>query len=313
MSTPEQLEIGIVGLGQMGGNMARGLLEKGFTVTGSDISEDARAQFEEYGGTPVETPAEASENADIIVTSLPKSQIVESVYLGEDGILSTAKEGTVALEMSTINPETSEKVAAEAKEQGVEFLASPVSGGPEDCHAGTLTIMVGGDEDVFHRNGVQTVLDAMSQKLYHVGDVGAGPTVKLINNVMSHSNMLIAMEAVALGRDRGVEGDVMLDVIGNAGGGSNQFKKRMPRVLNRNFDPGFTVDLTTKDLGIALDMADSSDYPMYVVNLVRNLYQTASARGLGSEDFSSVVKLYEEHTNSIVDAPYEVDESFGGY
>lgn len=305
--------IGVVGLGRMGGNMAQNLLEHDHEVVGSDLSDEAVAAFEDAGGEGLETPAAVASAADVVITSLPNPPIVSGVYTGEDGILEGDVADTVAVEMSTIDPETTLEVDEAAADAGLDLLGAPVSGGPEDCARGTLTIMAGGPAAVFEQDDVQTVFDVLGAKVYHTGAVDSGHTLKLLNNTMSMGNLLLSMEAVSLGAERGVDGEVLMEVLSNAGGASNQFVKRIPRVLNRNFEAGFTVDFGKKDVGLALDTAEQMERPMFMGSLVHNLFTEASAHGWGQEDVGAVVKLYEEMQDEIVDTDREVDETFEGY
>lgn len=305
--------VGIVGLGRMGGNMAANLVESGFEVRGFDVREDALGDFEDVGGIACESVAAVAVASSTVLTSLPDPAAVEDVYLGVDGLLASAATGTVALETSTVDPGTTLAIADAADEHGVDVLGAPVSGGPGDSRDGTLTVMVGGSEAVFDRPQVQTVLDALGETVYHTGEVDAGHTVKLVNNVLSMGNLLLAMEAVSLGSARGVDGEVLLEVLGSAGGASNQLEKRLPRVLNRNFEPGFTVEFARKDLGLARDAAEDVDRPLLVGSLVHSLFTEASAEGLGEEDACAVVKLFERYGDAVVEAESRVDETFEGY
>ena len=297
----------------MGGNMARRLLEDGFDVVGTDVSDDALADFEEAGGTPLPSPAAVAEAATVALTSLPDPATVEAVYDGADGLLAGATGDLTVLETSSIDPETMAAVAAAAREDGVDVLGAPVSGGPQASREGTLTVIVGGERRVRERESVDAVLEALGSKVYHAGDVESAHTVKLLNNVVSMGNLALAMEAMALGAARGVDGEVVLEVLGNAGGASNQLRKRGPRVLNRNFEPGFTVDLAAKDLGLAMETAMATDQPMALAGLVYSRYLEASARGYGDEDAAAVVKLAEAAVDGRVESETEVDESFDGY
>ena len=148
---------------------------------------------------------------------------------------------------------------------------------------------VGGDRSAFDREDVRAVLEALGRNVYHVGEVDAGHTLKLMNNVMSMGNLLLAMETASFGAERGVDGEVMFDVLSNAGGASNQFRKRVPRALNRNFEPGFPVDLGRKDLGLAIETATRMELPMQAASVVHRLFVAASARGYGDEDAAAVV------------------------
>lgn len=300
--------VAIVGLGLMGGNMAARLLDHEFTVVGYDVDDDAVAAAESMGVEVAESPAGAAARADVVVTSLPNPDVVEGAYLGEDGI---ARSDCIAIEMSTIDPDTTQRIASEAPD--LRLLDAPVSGGPESTEEGTLTIICGGPDDVFEREEVGAVFDALGDKVYHTGALGTGHTVKLLNNMLSMGNLMLAMETVALGAEAGVDGEAMLEVLTNAGGSSNQLEKRFPRVLNRNFEPGFSVDYAKKDTGLAVETAGNRDVPMAIGSLVHQLYVRASAEGLGGEDASSVVKLFEQSTGTDVEANREVDESYGGY
>ena len=305
--------VGVVGLGRMGGNMARRLLEAGVDVIGTDLDETAVAALESAGGESRPSPAAVAGESDVVVSSLPDPPTVEAVYTAEDGLLSGADEETVILETSTIDPDTIESLAATAGSRNVDVLGAPVSGGPEDSRRGTLTIIVGGDRSTFEREDVTAVLEALGGNVYYAGGVDAGHTLKLMNNVMSMGNLLLAMEAVSLGAERGVDGEVMFEVLSNAGGASNQFEKRVPRALNRNFEPGFPVDLGRKDLGLAIETATGMDLPMQAASAVHRLFVAASARGYGDEDAAAVVKLFEECTDAIVEADGRIDETFQGY
>jgi 3-hydroxyisobutyrate dehydrogenase-like beta-hydroxyacid dehydrogenase len=302
--------IGVVGLGRMGRSMAGRLVEDGFDVAGYDLDEGARRAAAD-AGVDVRTDAAAvATDADVVLTSLPSDDAVRAAYAASDGVLAAAP--AVALETSTINPEVTVDLAARAADAGVTFLDAPVSGGPEAAADGTLTAMVGGRRDDYEREAVQAVLGALADSRFHVGDVGTGHTTKLVNNVMSMGTLLLAMEAVSLGMRRGVDGETLLDVLSRAGGSSNQFRKRLPRVLNREFEPGFSVALARKDLGLALDAARASDHAMPTTGLVYQLYTRAVQHGLSEEDAAAVAKLFEAE-----DAPIEseeaVDREFEGY
>lgn len=303
------LTAGVVGLGRMGGNMARRLVDEGIDVVGTDARPEAVADLEAAGGRGRSSPAAVARAVDVVVSSLPDPPTVEAVYTADDGLLAGADAETVVLETSTIDPDTTASLA----DRGVDVLAAPVSGGPEDCRDGTLTVIVGGERSVFEREDVAAVCSALGRTVHYAGGIEAGHTLKLLNNVMSMGNLLLAMEALSLGAARGVDGEVMLSVLGDAGGSSNQFRKRAPRVLNRHFDPGFTVDFGEKDLGLALDTADETTHPMPVTSLVHSLFVEASAKGYGTEDAAAVVKLFEETADARVEADGHVDEAFEGY
>lgn len=303
--------VGVVGLGRMGGSVAARLVDEGFEVHGYDVARAAREAAVADGVVLADGVAAVAGAVDVVVTSLPTPGVVRDVYLGDDGILAAGDGTLAAIEMSTIDPDTTVAVATAATDAGVPFVDAPVSGGPEDAAAGTLTAMVGGDERVVESPPVAPVLDALTTAAFHVGDAGAGHTAKLLNNVMSMGNLLLAMEAVSLGVERGLDGERLLEALSNAGGSSNQFEKRLPRVLNRNFEPGFSVALARKDLGLALAAADGSAHSMPVTALIHQLYTRATEEGYGEEDAGAVAKLFEYGARIEADEP--VDESFEGY
>lgn len=306
-------DIGVIGLGLMGSSIATRLHESAFDVTGYDVSPDALESIAEEDVEIAESAADVAASVDVVITSLPTPDIVEDAYLGEDGIVKGAAEndGLIAIEMSTIDPDTTRAIDDAAED--LDLLDAPVSGGPENCEDGTLMIIAGGDESTYESDTVQSILGCLGAKVFYAGDVGSGHTVKLLNNVMSMGNLLLSMEIVSLGVAAGVDGDVLHEILPNTGGASNQFRKRFPRVLNRNFEPGFTVNYAKKDIGLAMDTAEAREVPMVLSQLVHQMYTRATAEGLGSEDCSSVVKLFEESTGVPVEAEGEVDETFEGY
>jgi 3-hydroxyisobutyrate dehydrogenase-like beta-hydroxyacid dehydrogenase len=301
---PENHDCGIVGLGTMGSAIASHLIDDGWTVIGYDQDRDALTSAVSRGVTAAETPAAVASRVDIVLTSLPTPEAIETVYTGTDGIASGADEGLVALEMSTNDPDTTRSIAADA--DGVTLLDAPVSGGPERAEDGTLTLMVGGDRATFDSDRVQTVLDSLAEDIYYLGSLGAGHTTKLLNNQIGACVRAISLEAAAVAAVQDLDMETFMRVIRHSSGSSYQFRKRVPRAANRDFDPGFTNEMTRKDVRLALDMADSTDAPTFITSTVYELYKRAVAEGLGSEDSAAVIKLYEESTG----VPFESDEQF---
>lgn len=304
--------VGVIGLGRMGGNMAESLLEDDFSVIGFDIAEAAVSDFESAGGDLKASPSEVATDADVVITSLPDPATVRAAYFSDDGLLAGETAGTVGLETSTIDPGTTREIAEEATSRGMTVIDTPVSGGPEMAGEGSLTVIVGGEESDLN-DAAKEVVSALAGTEYYVGQLGGGHTVKLVNNVMSMSNLLIALEAMGLAIGEGLDGEVVYEIIKNSGGSSNQFEKRIPRVLNRNFDAGFTVGFSRKDLGLALDAAGTIDYPMVATGTVHQLYTEAVAAGYEGEDCCAAGKLFEAHLDGLIEATDTVDESYGGY
>jgi 3-hydroxyisobutyrate dehydrogenase-like beta-hydroxyacid dehydrogenase len=285
--------VGVVGLGKMGGNMARHLVDTGFEVHGHDVDPAAREAFEAHGGTVAGSARDVARACDVTITSLPNSEIVEAVYTGEDGLVAPDVE-TIFLEMSTIAPPTTERVAEAVEGTPSDLLDAPITGGPENSRDGTLTGLVGGAESVFESTPAQDVLGALCAEVHYAGSSGAGHAIKLLNNTMSMGNLLLAMETVVLGARYGIESERLWEILGNASATSVAFESRMPRVLERDFEAGFTVDFARKDIGLAVEMADAEDYSMLLGGMVHRLYTQASDEGFGDEDVGAVVKLFEQ-------------------
>lgn len=292
--------------------MSERLLESGFDIVGYDVRDEAVERLRDAGGEGAASAAEVAEAAAFVVTSLPTPEVVEDVFCGDDGILAADRRGLTVLETSTSTPDTTRALADVGREEGVQVVDAPVSGGTSGARSGTLTLMVGADETDLDAVAVD-VLNALGTNVYYLGEVGAGHTTKLVNNVLTTGNRVLAMEAMTLGVAHGVDAEQLFEVISNASGSSNQFEKRVPRVLNRNFEPTFTVDLSKKDARLALRTADELDYPMTLTSLVHEYYKEASAKGHGEEDACAVVKVFEENADVLVEATTDVDEAFEGY
>src|SRR4051812_17450065 len=283
--------LGFLGLGMMGGQMARRLVASGYDVIGYDI-EPARAKAAGEAGVLVAaSPAAVARTADVVLSSLTDPAAVRRAYLGEDGVLSAVRPGATLIDLSTIDPDTWREVAAAAKARGADCLDAPISGGPADAGSGGLVFMVGGDAEVLAR--VRPVLDALAKELHHVGPLGSGYIVKLVNNVMSMGNMVVAAEAMVLGVRAGMDPERLFEILKNSGGRSHHFLKRMPNVLAGDFTPNFSIALSRKDVGLALTMAASLGMPMHATSAVRQVYETAMADGMGNLDMAAVTKLYE--------------------
>jgi 3-hydroxyisobutyrate dehydrogenase-like beta-hydroxyacid dehydrogenase len=278
----------------MGGQMARRLVASGYAVTGYDIAAERMRQASDAGVTPADSPARVAGGADVVLSSLTDPGAVRRAYLGADGAVAAARTGATLIDLSTIDPDTWREVAAAARPRGVDCLDAPISGGPADAGSGGLVFMVGGDAAVLER--CRPVLQALARELHHVGPLGSGYIVKLVNNVMSMGNMVVAAEAMVLGVRAGMDPERLFEILKNSGGRSHHFLKRMPNVLAGDFTPNFSIALSRKDVGLALTLAASLGMPMHATSAVRQVYETAMANGLGNLDMAAVTKLYEEWT-----------------
>jgi 3-hydroxyisobutyrate dehydrogenase-like beta-hydroxyacid dehydrogenase len=296
----------------MGIRMSKQLLDADFDVVGHDIRDAAVERLERAGGRGVPSPAAVATSADVVVTSLPTPDVVADVFTDEDGLFAGGNEGLTMLETSTSVPETTRTLAEVASEEGMQVVDAPVSGGTEGARDGTLALMVGATESALDPIAID-VLSTIGEQTYYLGDVGTGHATKLANNVLFSGHLVLAMEAMALGAAHGVDAEMLFEVISNSSGTSGQFEKRVPRVLNRNFEPGFTVDLTKKDVRLASRTADEIDHPMALTSLVHELYKEASASGHGEADAGAIAKIIEAHADVSLESAIEMDETFEGY
>jgi 3-hydroxyisobutyrate dehydrogenase len=285
-------KIGFVGMGTMGGPMARRLASSGFAVRGFDVSAERAKQAAAAGVTLTKGPAEAARDADVVMSSLPDPAAVRRAYLGPDGVLSTIRPNATLIDLSTIDPETWREVAAAAKAKGVDCLDAPVSGGPLEAGNGKLVFLVGGDAAVLER--VRPILLTLGTELHHIGPLGSGLVVKIVNNMMSIANVAVAAEAMVLGVKAGVDPKRLFEILSTSGGRSHHFLKRFPNVLAGDFTPNFGIGLSRKDIALALTMAGKLELPVPLASAVRQVYEAAHAEGFGGLDMAGVTRLYEE-------------------
>lgn len=288
--------IGFVGLGNMGGPMARNLIAAGHDVKVFDLVADLISAVD--GGVAQDSAAACARDVDVFISMLPAGRHVAGLYLGEDGIIAHAAAGTVLVDCSTIDPQTSRQVAAAAGERGIAMLDAPVSGGTGGAEAGTLTFMVGGDAAAVER--VRPVLDVMAKNVFHAGASGAGQLAKVCNNMLLAVHMAGTAEALALGVKHGLDPTVLSEIMKQSSGGNwslnvyNPYPGVMDGVpASRGYQGGFLVDLMSKDLGLAMDAAQASGSPVPLGSLAQNLYRLHREQNdCGGLDFSSIQWLY---------------------
>jgi 2-hydroxymethylglutarate dehydrogenase len=283
--------VGFIGLGNMGNPMALNVLKAGFPMMVFDIDDTTMKNLVDAGAKGASSAREVARNADIVLTSLPGSPEVEAAYLGEGGLIDSAKAAAVLIDLSSVLPSTPRKLEARAREKGLHFLEAPVSGGVTGARAATLAIMVGGDAAVLER--VRPVLKCIGPNISHVGPAGAGNTLKAINNMMSNVNALAMMEGLTLGLKAGLDLKTMADVIQKSSGNSNALARVERALLPRNFEPGFKVALMNKDLETFNTIAKELHVPVSFSNIAQRYQQTALAAGLGEKDTSVVFTLIE--------------------
>jgi 3-hydroxyisobutyrate dehydrogenase len=290
------MNIGFIGLGNMGLPMAINLLKAGHHVTGFDLVQSQSEAFAAAGGTLSTNANAAANKADILITMLPASRHVESVYLGESGLLANANPKTLLIDCSTISPKVAKAVASAAKAKGFAMVDAPVSGGTAGAQAATLTFMVGGESSVVEC--IRPVLEKMGKNIFHAGASGAGQTVKVCNNMLLGIQMLGTSEALRLGIANGMDPKVLSDIMSKSSGRNwtLELYNPCPGVMenvpsSKGYAGGFGVDLMLKDLGLATENAQDLDASIPLGQLAQELYEAHSKAGNGQLDFSSVFNL----------------------
>lgn len=295
------MNIGFIGLGVMGKPMAGHLLDAGHEVVVFNRSRGKVDQLVEAGAVGATNPAQIGEKADVVVTVLPDSPDVETVLFGADGVLTTLRPGTVVIDCSTIAPEAARHIGARLAERDVAFVDAPVSGGEAGAVAGTLAVMMGGETDAVRRAG--EVLDAVAATMVHVGPAGAGQLVKAANQMLVAGNIALVAEAVSLLRRTGVEVAAALRVLGGGLAASKVLEVKAPKMLDRDFAPGFRLDLHHKDLKIALAAAEQAQLAVPVTGLVTQLVHALRSAGDGGLDHGALIKAFERLNGMSPDSP----------
>lgn len=289
------MKVGLIGLGIMGKPMGANLLKKGYDLTIFDRNPAPVAELSAAGAKVAADTRELAATCDVILTMLPNSPHVKSVVLGEGGVVETVREGSVVIDMSSINPMASREIAAELAKHGVQMLDAPVSGGEPKAIDGSLSFMVGGPEDVFEAH--KELLSAMGSSVVRCGEIGAGNVTKLCNQVVVAVNIAVVGEALMLGQKAGVSPDAIYRAIRGGLAGSTVMDAKAPMMMDRNFKPGFRIDLHIKDLNNVLDTAKEIDAPMLLTNQVMEMMKVLRHDGEGQSDHSALVKFYEKLTD----------------
>ncbi len=284
--------IGFVGLGIMGKPMARNLMKAGYSLTIYNRSRSSMDELAAEGAELAGSSMEVAERTEIFIAMVPDSPDSEDVIIGPKGALKGAKAGSVIIDMSSIAPLTSQKLAAEAAKVGVEMLDAPVSGGEPAAISGNLAIMVGGKQEVLDR--CRPVLDVMGASVVRVGDVGAGNTVKLANQIIVAANIEAVGEAFVLAQKAGIDPELVFQAIRGGLAGSTVMEAKVPMIMDRNFNPGFRIRLHQKDLHNALLTGKELGVPLPVTGLVQQMIGALMNRGKGENDHSGIVNFIEE-------------------
>jgi 2-hydroxy-3-oxopropionate reductase len=284
--------VGFIGLGIMGRPMAKNVLAKGFPLAVYNRSSAPVEELAKLGAHPCQSAREVAEHSDVILTCLPDSPDVEQVILGPQGVLAGVRPGSIIADMSTISPQVSIRIAAEAAAKGARMLDAPVSGGDKGAIAGTLSIMVGGEKDAFEE--CLDIFQAMGKTIVHVGTIGAGGYTKLANQIMVALQLEAMAEGLVLGAKAGVDPALMVEAIGAGLARCGVLEVRAPSVLEGNFTPGFMIRLHLKDLRLALEAGHALGVPLPVTAVVREMYNALQVAGRGDRDHSAIILLLEE-------------------
>jgi 2-hydroxy-3-oxopropionate reductase len=285
-------KIGFIGLGVMGLPMCRNLLRAGYPVVAYELRQNVLDEIVKDGAETAASCADVASRSDVIITMLPDSPDVRKAVMGPGGVLEGARPGSIIIDMSSIAPATSKEVAEAAKARGVRMLEAPVSGGQPGAVAGTLSIMVGGDEADFQE--CLDILKTMGKSVVRVGDIGAGNTTKVCNQIIVALNIAAVGEAFALGTKAGVDPEAIYQAIRGGLAGSNVMDAKVPLLLERKFAPGFRINLHIKDLANALATGKDVGVPLPFTGLVMQVFQALRAEGKGDLDHGAVATFFEK-------------------
>lgn len=284
--------IGFIGLGVMGKSMARHLLNAGYPLIVFTRTKEKAEDFIKEGAIWKDTVKDIAKEADVIITMVGYPKDVEEVYFGENGILANAKRGGFCIDMTTSKPELAVEIYKQAKERGISFLDAPVSGGDVGAKNGTLTIMVGGDEEAFQH--CLPIFEKMGTNIVHQGEAGAGQHTKMCNQIAIAAGMISVCEALAYAKHAGLDPEKVLKSISVGAAGSWSLSNYAPRILAKQFDPGFYIKHFIKDMDIALEEAEKMEVPVPGLRLARELYGELAERGEENSGIHALYKLWSE-------------------
>jgi len=286
------MNVGFIGIGQMGKHMAKHILDSGYSLIVHDLKKEAANNLLEKGATWGNTPKEIAESCRVVISSLPTPQDVEQVVYGENGLNSGWKDGDIYIDMSTNSPLTIRRIAEDAKSMGVAVLDAPVSGGTRGAEMGTLAIMVGGDLSSLEK--VRKILETMGQKIFHLGNVGCGNVAKLVNNLIALTCSSITAEGFVLGVKSGIDPKILFDIITISTGNNWALQQYPQGVLRGDFSPAYRLSLGRKDARLALELGKDYDVPLPVGAAMEQKLIEAEAAGLGDKHVDATILRLEE-------------------
>jgi 3-hydroxyisobutyrate dehydrogenase-like beta-hydroxyacid dehydrogenase len=288
-----QDNVGFVGLGMMGFPMASNILKAARHVVAYDVDAAKNDRIKALGAEIGAGPADLARRCGTVISMVDTTAQAEEVIVGPGGFIDGAAAGDVIVSMSTIDPFALKSMHAVLAKKGIDLIDAPVSGMETGAIAGTLRTFVGGEAAALEK--ARPVLETMSSEVLHIGGIGQGIMMKLVNNMLAQAGRILVVEALVMGAKAGLDPQTMVDVIGKSTGNSVVFQYTAPRVISRDFD-GIRMDITYKDLELQTQVAKALKVPMFIANVSQQVYQMGRAAGLGSEDTSAIVKVYERLT-----------------
>ena len=297
------MKIGFIGLGIMGRPMAKNLVKAGYDLTVYDLNEEAVADLVSCGARAADSSREASLEAEVVITMVPNSPQVREVVLGKDGMAEGASEGTVLIDMSSIDPTESRSIGMELKKYGIEMMDAPVSGGEPKAIEGTLSVMVGGRRELFDR--YYDMLMVMAGSVVYVGKLGAGNVATLANQIIVAVNIAAVAEALTFAKKAGTDPELVYQAIRGGLAGSTVLDAKAPMMFRGDFKPGFRIELHIKDLGNAINAAHAVSSPVLMTGQLMEIMQALKADGLEKKDHSCIVKYYEKISNVTIKSSEE--------
>lgn len=284
------MKIGFIGLGAMGGSLARNIIGTGYDVIAYDISEEAIENTIRMGGKAATSANETARQADVLFTSLPLPQHLKGLLVENDKILDDMQEGSLLIDVSTIDPKTARELSDTSEQKGVQFLTCPLGKGPAQAEDGEAAFFVGGKEAVFSK--YKDFLNSISTSVSHVGDVEQATAFKLISNMIGMTNTLVLAEGVKLADEIGIDPELFQNLLSSTGADSYQLTLRGPMFLNEDYASKFSVNLTLKDIALGVKMAEGLDQITPFSSLARDYYKKAQDMGYGNEDCAAAYKLF---------------------
>jgi len=298
-----KIQVGVIGTGRMGNAYASNLLKAGYEVRVHDIHPRAYENLVDRGAIAEKYPGEVAAKSEFIITSLPRSEIIEELFMGKEGVLKRVKPGSILIDMSTILPKTTKTIAEEVAQNGSDFLDAPVSGHALGAKNATLTIMVGGKKEAFLRSK-EPIFEKLGKNIFYAGPSGAGQALKLVNNLLYNLNRLAMCEGLVLGAKAGIDVETLCHAVSLSTGASYAIKNLPADILKGNFEGReSSLNLACKTLKLITEFGEELNVPLLLGNLAKQIYNIVRLQGAGEEGPSAAIKFYEASSGFQVRSP----------